>query len=92
MEDEFHFVICCNAYIDIQQVLYNCMTSQIEEFIHDIENILHIMKYEWKSLSWYLISACDKFNNKLNVMTSNNKYPYISSTCVYKNIIVLYLT
>ncbi len=30
------------------------------------------MKYEWKSLGKYLISAWDKRNNKLNVITSNN--------------------
>ncbi len=54
--------------------MYNCITSKIEEFIHfnDREKFIHIMKYEWKSLRKYLISAQDKRNNKLNVITSNN--------------------
>ncbi len=54
--------------------MYNCITSQIEEFIHfnDKENVIHIIKFEWKSLGKYLISAWDKHNNKLNVITLNN--------------------
>ncbi len=74
VEDEFHFVMSCNAYIEIQQVMYNCITSQIEEFIHfsNRETFIHIVKYEWKSLGKYLISAWDKPNNKLNVITLNN--------------------
>ncbi len=71
IEDEFHFVISYNAYIEFRQVMYNCITSQIEEYIHfnDRERIIHIMKYEWKSLGKYLISAWDKCNSKLNVIT-----------------------
>ncbi len=49
------------------------ITSKIEEFIHinDREKGIHIMKYECKSLGKYLMSAWDKHNNKLNVITSN---------------------
>ncbi len=74
VEDEFHFVMSCNAYIEIQQVMYNFITYKIEEFIlfNDREKIIHIMIYEWKSLGKYLISAWDKRNNKLNVIISNN--------------------
>ncbi len=74
IEDEFHYIISCNVYIEIRQVIYNCITSKIEEFIHfnDRENFILIMKDEWKSLGKYLISAWDKRNNKLNVITTNN--------------------
>ncbi len=74
IEDEFHIIISCNPYIEIQQAVYNCITSQIEEFIHfnHREKVIHITKYEWKSLGKYLISAWDKRNNKLNVIISNN--------------------
>ncbi len=73
IEDEFHFIISCNAYIEIRQVMYNCITSKIEEFIDFTDRIffIHIMKYEWKSLGKYLISARNKRNNKLNVITLN---------------------
>ncbi len=74
LENLFYLIISCNAYIEIRQVMYNCITSKIEEFIHfnDREKIIHIMKYEWKSLCQYLISAWDKRNSKINVITSNN--------------------
>ncbi len=54
--------------------MYNCITSKIEEFIDFTDTIffIHIMKYEWKSLGKYLISASDRRNNKLNVITSNS--------------------
>ncbi len=53
--------------------MYNCITSKLEEFIHfnNREIFIHIMKYEWISLGKYHISAWDKRNNKLNVITSN---------------------
>ncbi len=51
IEDEFHFVISCNAYIENRQVMYNCIISQIEEFIHlNNREKIFIMKYKWKSL------------------------------------------
>ncbi len=64
VEVEIPFIISCNAYREFRQVMYKCITSPIEEFIHfnDRENIIYIMKYEWKSLGKYLISACDKHN------------------------------
>ncbi len=34
IDDEFHFIISYNAYIEIRQVMYNCITSKIEEFFH----------------------------------------------------------
>ncbi len=50
IEHKCHFIISCNAYIEIQQVMYNCITSKLEEFIHfnNREIFIHIMKYEWK--------------------------------------------
>lgn len=48
IEDECHFVISCNVYIEIPQIMYNSITSKIKEFIHfnDRKNVIHIMKFE----------------------------------------------
>ncbi len=45
IEEEFNFIISCNAYIEIRQVIYNCITSKIEEFIYfnDSEKNIHIV-------------------------------------------------
>ncbi len=44
IEDEFYFIISCNAYIEIRKVMYNCITSKIEECIHfhNREIFIHI--------------------------------------------------
>ncbi len=49
IEDEFHFIVSCNAYIEIRQVLYNFITSKIEEFTFMIEKNLFI--------SWNMIGS-----------------------------------
>ncbi len=53
--------------------MFNCITSQIEQLIYftDRERNIDMMNYEWKTHGKYLISAWDKDNEKLYVMTSN---------------------
>ncbi len=71
IEDEFHFILICNEYNELRMNLFNSIKYKVEtfEYFDNIENFFHIMKYEWKLISKYLVKAWEKRNSKLNIFT-----------------------
>ncbi len=71
IEDEFHFILICNEYNELRINLFNGIKYKVETFeYHDNrEQFVHIMKYEWKLLSKYLVKAWAKRRIKLNIIT-----------------------
>ncbi len=56
-EDECHFILICNQYNELRINLFNSVKYKVEtfEYLDNREMFFHIMKYEWKLLSKYLI-------------------------------------
>ncbi len=71
VEDEFHFILICNEYNELRINLFNSIKYKVEtfEYLDNREKFVHIMKYEWKLLSKYLVKAWAKRNSKLNIIT-----------------------
>ncbi len=71
IEDEFHFILICNEYNEPRINQFNNIKYQVEtvKYLNNREHFVHIMKYEWKLLSKYLVNARAKRNSKLNIIT-----------------------
>ncbi len=69
--DEFHFILICYEYNKLRNNLFNSIKYKVEtsEYFDNREIFVHIMKYEWKLLSKYLVKAWTKRNSKLNIIT-----------------------
>ncbi len=59
IEDEFHFILICNEYNELKINLFNDIKYIVDtfEYLDNRERFVHIMKYEWKLLSKYLVKA-----------------------------------
>ncbi len=59
IEDELHFILICNEYNELRINLFNSIKYKVEtfEYLDNREMLNHIIKYEWKFLSKYLVKA-----------------------------------
>ncbi len=62
MEDEFHFILVCNEYNELRIKKTCLMVLYIKKLLNIliIDKFVHVMKYEWKLLSKYLIKTWSK--------------------------------
>ncbi len=59
IEDEFHFVCECTAYLNMREELYRCVQAKNEHFTNmdNKDKFVWLMKNEWKLLAKYLEKA-----------------------------------
>ncbi len=71
IEDEFHFILIYNEYNELRINQFNSIKYKVETFqyLDNREKFVHIMKYELKLLSKYLVKAWANRNSKLNIVT-----------------------
>ncbi len=59
IEDKYHFVIICDAYIEIRAQMFHEIIVKYPNFVSlsNMERFLYIMTHEWTILSRYLTKA-----------------------------------
>ncbi len=58
IENEFHFLCVCNAYIEFRNVLYNNIYNVYN--MTDKDKFVYLMEFHWKEVSVYLEKAWEK--------------------------------
>ncbi len=72
IENEFHFLCVCNAYVEFRNVLYNPIYNVYHMFYdkRDQDKVVYFMKCYWKGVSVYLEKKTrEKRTNILNKQT-----------------------
>ena len=59
IEDEMHFLCCCNVYADARKILYDSVESRCTHFgnMNNVEKLVYLMKHVWKETGIYLEKA-----------------------------------
>ncbi len=69
IENEFHFVCICNAYITLRNMMYDKINDVTFYNMTDRDKFVNLMKKHWKQLSQYIETAWDYRNSILYKQT-----------------------